>query len=77
MMTITTTSVDNSQLAQLESWLKLLIQTYADHPSDGLAKVISYYIDRLLSREEITDNGQLYCQYISMKKFWLWQCQKR
>lgn len=73
MMTIRTTT--NKQFEQLESWLNILINTYTDHPSDGLAKVINYYIERLLRCEDILRNNQLCCEYMSMKRFWLWQCQ--
>jgi len=67
--------LNNSQYKQLENWLIILINTYTDNPTIGLAKVINYYIDRLLKQDEINHSPNLRCQYVSMKKYWAWKCQ--
>lgn len=63
----------SSEFRQLESWLKILILTYRDHPNCGLAKTISYYLSRLLHHDDIDFDGEKRCEYISMQKYWLWQ----
>jgi hypothetical protein len=60
----------------IENWLTILIKTYRDHPSQGLAKTIDYYLDRMINDEDIKSNKLTLCQYCSMKKFWTWQTQK-
>lgn len=71
----------SGEFLQLERWLIILIETYKDNPTCGLAKTINYYIDRLLHHEDIHLCGQKSgesgndkrCEYLSMKKFWGWQ----
>ncbi|GLX79653.1 hypothetical protein tinsulaeT_29930 [Thalassotalea insulae] len=69
-------SLGTAQLAPLsilENWLEILISTYCQHPSKALAKVIDYYISRILAQDELSATPLLKCQYISMKKYWRWQ----
>lgn len=63
--------------SQLESWLTVLVTTYAHNPSSGLAKVIDYSIERILNQHDICKEPNLRCQYVSMKKFWQWQSDNR
>lgn len=60
----------SSELCQIEDWLSVLTQTYATHPSDGLAKVITYYLTRLIRHDDFTAFASQPCQYFSMLKFW-------
>lgn len=57
----------------IENWLKTLINTYRVHPSNGLAKVIYFYIGRIINEDEIRFNRLKLDQYCSMKKFWAWR----
>lgn len=65
----------SSELLQLENWLSLLIATYQEHPSCGLAKIINYYIERLSRHDDMEFCGKNSCEYLGMKKFWQWQAQ--
>lgn len=73
--------VVSSEFLQLENWLAILIATYNENPTCGLAKTIHYYIERLLHHEDIYLDGDKhnehrvnkYCEYLCMKKFWRWQ----
>jgi len=71
----------SGEFLQLERWLTILIETYKDYPSYGLAKTINYYVAGLLHHEDIHLCGQKSgengndkrCEYLSMKKFWEWK----
>jgi len=63
----------SQEFLQLENWLMLLITTYKEHPSLGLAKTISYYLNRLLHHDDINFCGDKQCDYLVMQKFWHWQ----
>lgn len=63
----------SSEFVQLETWLHILITTYKDHPSCGLAKTINYYLSRLLHHDDIDFNYDKRCGYLSMQKYWRWQ----
>jgi len=63
----------SQEFLQLENWLTLLITTYKEHPSLGLAKTISYYLNRLLNHDDINFCGDKRCDYLVMQKFWQWQ----
>lgn len=63
----------SSEIVQLESWLNILIITYKDHPSCGLAKTINYYFSRLLHHDDIDFDEVKRCDYLSMQKYWRWQ----
>tara|TARA_R110001583_G_scaffold129277_5_gene280948 strand:- start:831 stop:1046 length:216 start_codon:yes stop_codon:yes gene_type:complete len=65
----------SSEFLQLENWLTILITTYKDQPTCGLAKTINYYLDYLLSHEDINSCGKKRCEYLVMRKFWEWQAQ--
>lgn len=70
------TNVSN-EFQQLEDWLSVLINTYKETPSIGLAKVIFYYLERILSHQDLHNTRDKSCHYFMMKKFWLWQCKKK
>ncbi|MCW8832466.1 MAG: hypothetical protein OQK09_01370 [Colwellia sp.] len=63
----------STDFLQLESWLSLLISTYKEHPSSGLAKTINYYLSRLLHHDDINCCGKKRCDYLVMQKYWQWQ----
>ncbi len=63
----------STEFLQLESWLTILITTYKDSPSIGLAKTISYYLSRLLHHDDINFCGFKRCDYLVMQKYWCWQ----
>lgn len=60
----------SSELCQIENWLGVLTKTYATHPSDGLAKVIIYYLMRFINHNDFTAFASQPCHYFSMLKFW-------
>lgn len=63
----------SSEFIQLEAWLNILIITYRDHPSCGLAKTVNYYLSRILQHDDISFDGDKRCNYLSMQKYWRWQ----
>lgn len=63
----------SGEFSQLETWLTVLITTYKDHPSSGLAKTINYYLGRILRHEDIHFYGKKHCEYLVMQKFWRWK----
>jgi len=63
------------ELQQLESWLAMLICTYRKHPSEGLAKVIHYYIQRVTSFENEYAHCAVDHHYQSLQKYWQWLSQ--
>jgi len=74
----------SSEFLQLENWLTILVTTYKDHPTYGLAKTINYYLDRLLCHEDISlydkcgeNHKDKRCDYLSMKMFWGWQAKSK
>lgn len=62
-----------SKTRELEKWLQILLKTYQDFPSHNLAKVIYYYIERIICCDEYTLTSQERNDYFVMKRFWLWQ----
>jgi len=60
----------SSELSQIEDWLNVLAKTYAMHPSDGLAKVITYYLSRLIKHDDFIAFASQPCHYFTMLKFW-------
>jgi hypothetical protein len=60
----------SSELYQIEDWLSVLTKTYAQHPSNELAKVISYYLTRLIKHDDFTAFASQPCHYFTMLKFW-------
>lgn len=61
---------DSSELHQIEEWLSVLTNTYAKHPSDGLAKVITYYLTRIIKHDDFMAFARQPCHYFTMLKFW-------
>lgn len=62
-----------TQLKTLEQWLEVLIISHQTTPSHSVIQCILYYIDRILTHEDCDQINSQYCQYQSMKKFWLWR----
>jgi hypothetical protein len=60
----------SSELRQIEDWLGVLTNTYAKHPSDGLAKVIAYYLTRTIKHADFMAFANQPCHYYTMLKFW-------
>ncbi|MFB0981395.1 MAG: hypothetical protein QMC62_10830 [Alteromonadaceae bacterium] len=65
----------SSELYQIEDWLGVLTNTYAKHPSDGLAKVIAYYLTRIIKHADFMAFANQPCHYYTMLKFWREQIQ--
>jgi hypothetical protein len=65
----------SSELHQIEGWLSVLTNTYATHPSNGLAKVIAYYLKRIIKHDDFTAFASQPCHYFTMLKFWREQIQ--
>lgn len=63
----------SAEFTRLEDWLKVLTSTYSDYPSSSLAKVILYYVSRLMRHEDIIQAPNKRCDYFCMHKYWLWQ----
>lgn len=63
----------SAEFTQLENWLDILVKTYKEHPSCGLAKTINYYLNRLIYHDDISLSGNKHCDYLSMQKYWRWQ----
>ncbi|WDE12769.1 hypothetical protein [Thalassomonas haliotis] len=62
----------SAEFTRLEDWLKVLTSTYSEHPSRSLAKVILYYVNRLIKHEDIIQAPDKRCDYFCMHKYWLW-----
>jgi hypothetical protein len=63
----------SSELITIQRWLSLLTRTYAEHPSSGLAKVITYYLTRLIKHDDFPSFSSECCHYVAMFKYWQWQ----
>lgn len=59
-----------SEIHQLEDWLNILITTYKEYPSNSLAKVITYYIERVTRHDDFAFIKTNHCHYATMKKYW-------
>jgi hypothetical protein len=60
----------SSELCQIEDWLNLLTNTYAKHHNNGVAKVIIYYLTRIIKHDDFTAFASQPCHYFTMLKFW-------
>lgn len=67
----------DSKYLQMNNWLSILVNTYSENPSTGLAKVINYYVERLSQFEEVIYDKELSCQFVQMKRFWFWRSYHR
>jgi len=65
--------IKSNEINQYENWLYLLIETYSEFPDNNLAKVIHYYLERILLHDEFDLSQPKSCHYISMKKYWYQQ----
>lgn len=62
----------SNEFAYMESWLVMLLTTYNNNPSSGLAKTISFYLNKLLHHDDINFCGDKRCEYLAMQRFWQW-----
>lgn len=62
----------SNEFTYMESWLVMLLTTYNNNPSSGLAKTISFYLTKLLHHDDITFSGNKRCEYLAMQRFWQW-----
>lgn len=62
----------SNEFAYMERWLDMLLITYNNNPSTGLAKTISFYLAKLLSHDDINYCGDKRCDYLTMQRFWRW-----
>ncbi|WP_206483828.1 hypothetical protein [Thalassotalea sp. G2M2-11] len=67
------TSSTDSTIIVLENWLQVLLSTYGHHPSQALAKIIHYYIGRVLKESDRSEQPFNKYQYLRMKKYWYWR----
>jgi len=66
-------SIANTEdFEQLKQWIQVLATTYAESPSNVLAKTVSYYVERLIRHEDIELDTIKACEYISMLRYWQW-----
>ena len=57
---------------QMEEWLVVLLNTYSEHPSSGLAKIILHNLTNILHHDDVTCQPLKFCDYLSMQKYWQW-----
>ncbi len=67
----------STEFTRIENWLTLLITTYKQTPSYGLAQTICYYLNKLLNHDDFNYCKSKRCDYLSMHRYWRWQSQKR
>ncbi len=67
----------SKEFSYLETWVTMLISTYKNNPSSGLAKTVSFYIEKLLHHDDIHFYGDKRCEYLAMLRFWHWHATKR
>ncbi len=67
----------SNEFAYMESWLVMLLTTYNNNPSSGLAKTISFYLNKLLRHDDINFCGDKRCEYLAMQRFWQWHGLKK
>jgi len=67
----------SKEFSYLEIWLTMLLSTYKNNPSRGLAKTVCFYIERLLHHDDIHFYGDKRCEYLAMKRFWHWHATKQ
>ncbi|OKY27717.1 hypothetical protein [Thalassotalea sp. PP2-459] len=59
-----------------EQWLTILLNTYCCAPSQGLAKTIVHYIEKVIMSADSSSETANLCDYHTMHRFWCWQCQR-
>ncbi|MDO6428103.1 hypothetical protein Q4489_13870 [Thalassotalea sp. 1_MG-2023] len=59
-----------------EQWLTILLNTYCDAPSQGLAKTIVHYIEKVIISVDYLPETTSVCDYHTMHRFWSWQCRR-
>jgi len=57
---------------RLEEWIIILANTYSEHPSSSLAKIIHYYLNRLIKHDDFPLCSYYRCDYLTMQKYWQW-----
>ncbi len=66
----------SNEFNSIENWLVMLIKTYGNNPSKGLAKTIHFYLAKLLTHDDIYFCGEKRCEYVVMQRFWHWHAFK-
>lgn len=64
--------IPSNEFAYMEHWLSMLLNTYNNNPSTGLAKKINFYLTKLLNHEDINYCDNKRCDYLTMQRFWRW-----
>ena len=67
----------SKEFSYLETWVDMLITTYKNNPSSGLAKTVCFYIEKILHHDDIDFFGDKRCEYLAMQRFWHWYATKR
>ncbi|KGJ90568.1 hypothetical protein [Colwellia psychrerythraea] len=67
----------STEFTNIENWLVMLLTTYKNNPSSGLAQTICFYLNKLLHHDDIHFCGDKRCEYIAMQRFWHWHALKR
>ena len=62
----------SNEFSYMESWLVMLLTTYNNNPSSGLAKTISFYLTKLLRHDDINFSSNKRCEYLAMQRYWQW-----
>ncbi|PKG86318.1 hypothetical protein CXF85_01040 [Colwellia sp. 75C3] len=63
----------SNEFVYMENWLVMLLSTYNNNPSTGLAHTINFYVDKLLRHDDINFYGNKRCEYLAMQRYWRWQ----
>ncbi len=66
----------SKEFTYLENWLVMLLTTYKNTPSNGLARTINFYLTKLLQHDDINFCGAKRCDYLIMQRFWRWHATK-
>jgi len=67
----------SNEFTYMENWLAMLLATYNNNPSTGLAKTISFYLNKLLHHDDISFCGEKQCEYLAMQRFWRWHARNK
>lgn len=66
----------SKEFTYMEKWLVMLLTTYKNNPSSGLAQTICFYLNKLLQHDDINFCGEKRCDYIAMQRFWHWHARR-
>lgn len=65
--------VFSDEYLSIKSWLSLLMETYAVHPTKNLAKVITHYLTKLINHDDIELEQNKPYEYASLIRYWKWR----